>query len=303
MRVSRGASPFSLLVPRSSNSPAVIDAHVHVWDLGRADYPWLGPHLAPIDVSLGIEDVRPDLRAEAVDGVVLVQAADNVEDSEAMFAVAATAPEVVGVVAWTPLDDPELTERRIGELRSTPTFVGVRALIHDMADRDWIVRPGPDAGLAILELHGVPFDYVTANELALRHVPTICARHPELRLVIDHLGKPPVGGSAEQLRSWRELIARAAESPLVYAKISGLYPAGRDAVAWTPDELRPIVDAALDIFGPKRLMLGSDWPISVLAGGYRRVWRELSQIVAELDAPERDAIRGGTAAAFYGLDS
>ncbi len=101
MNVSRGARPF------------VIDAHLHVWDLARAVYPWLGPHLAPIDASLGIDDVRADLRAEGVDAVVLVQAADNVEDSDAMFAVADAAAEVVGVVAWTPLDNRELTERRL----------------------------------------------------------------------------------------------------------------------------------------------------------------------------------------------
>ncbi len=93
-------------------------------------------------------------------------------------------------------------------------FVGIRVLIHDMPDRDWIVRPGPDAGLAVLAAEQVPFDYVTADPSALRHVPTICERHPDLRLVIDHLAKPPVGGSAAQLRSWRELLARAAESPL-----------------------------------------------------------------------------------------
>jgi L-fuconolactonase len=119
--------------------------------------------------------------------------------------------------------------------------------------------------------------------------------------VIDHLAKPPVGGSAARLRSWWELLAMAAESPLVHAKVSGLYPTGDEKTAWTADDLRPIVGAALDIFGPNRLMLGSDWPISVLAGGYRRVWGELAGIVAELNPAERDAVLGGTATAFYGL--
>jgi L-fuconolactonase len=299
--MSREARPFSLPGARSSNSAAVIDSHLHVWDLQRADYPWLGPQLSPIDVSLGLADVQPDLRSAGVDGVVLVQAADNVEDTENMFAAADRAPEVVGIVAWAPLDDPELTTRRIAALRADPRFVGIRVLIHDMADKDWIVRPGPDAGLSVLAGERVPFDYVTADPSALRHVPTICERHPQLRLVIDHLAKPPVGGSAAQLRSWRELLTRAAESPLVYAKISGLYPAGGDLTAWSGDDLRPIVDAALDIFGPSRLMLGSDWPVSVLAGGYGRVWSELQRIAKELDPADRDALLGGTATTFYGL--
>jgi L-fuconolactonase len=278
----------------------VIDSHVHVWDLTRADYPWLGPHLAPIDVSLGLDDVRADLAFTGVDGVVLVQAADNAEDTDTMFAVADGAPEVMGVVAWARLDDPELTQRRLAVLRTDPRFVGIRVLIHDMADRDWIVRPQQGASLAVLASHQVPFDYVTSDPDALRHVPTICERHPDLRLVIDHLGKPPVGAAAEQLRSWREQLARAAESPSVYAKVSGLYPSG-DQSAWSAEDLRPIVDAALDIFGPDRLMLGSDWPIAVLAGGYRRVWGELAGIVGELSPAERDALLGGTAAAFYSL--
>ena len=278
----------------------VIDSHLHVWDLDHADYPWLGPHLAPIDVSLGLDHVRADLRFAGVDGVVLVQAADNVEDTETMFAVADAAPEVLDVVAWARLDDPEVTADRIAELRADPRFVGIRVLIHDMADRDWIVRPEQDASLALLASHGIPFDYVTADPSALRHVPTICERHPDLRVVIDHLGKPPVGGAPEQLRSWRDLLTRAAESPSVYAKVSGLYPSG-DASAWSADDLRAIVDAALDIFGPDRLMLGSDWPLAILAGGHRRVWGELARIVDGLQTPERAAILGQTATAFYGL--
>jgi L-fuconolactonase len=278
-----------------------VDAHLHVWDLARAAYPWLGPQLAPIDVSLGIADVRAELAAAAVDGVVLVQAADNPEDTDNMFAVADRAPEVVGVVAWVPLDRPELAARRIAELRADARFVGVRSLIHDRSDRDWIVGPDPDAGLALLAAQGVPFDYVTADPAALRHVPTICERHPDLRLVIDHLGKPPVGGSAAELRSWRDLLARAAASPSVSAKISGLYPPAGDPTAWTAGDLQRIIETALDIFGPDRLMLGSDWPISVLAGGYGRVWGELVGIVGALDAATRDALLGGTATAFYRL--
>jgi L-fuconolactonase len=279
----------------------IIDSHLHVWDLERADYPWLGPHLAPIDVSLGLDDVRADLQLAGVDGVVLVQAADNVEDTTTMFAAADNAPEVVGVVAWAPLDDPDRTARRIASLRADPRFVGIRVLIHDLPDRDWIVRPERDASLAVLASERVPFDYVTADPAALRHVPTVCERHPDLRLVIDHLAKPPVGGSPEPLRAWRDLLKPAAESPLVFAKISGLYPSGADATAWSAEDLRPVVGAALDIFGPDRLMLGSDWPLAILAGGYRRVWGELARIVEELDPTDRDALLGGTATAFYGL--
>jgi len=106
----------------------VIDSHLHVWDLDRADYPWLGPHLAPIDVSLGLDDVRADLRFTGVDGVVLVQAADNAEDTATMFAVADAAAEVVGVVAWAPLDDPEVTAFVTGPVSPTGSSRGGAAL-------------------------------------------------------------------------------------------------------------------------------------------------------------------------------
>src|SRR5215510_16406593 len=98
----------------------VVDAHLHVWDLETAAYPWLGPHLAPINTSLGLDDVRYAVRSSGVDAVVLVQAADNAEDSDHMFAVADRSPEVAGVVAWAPLNDPERTERRIATLRAEP---------------------------------------------------------------------------------------------------------------------------------------------------------------------------------------
>jgi L-fuconolactonase len=255
----------------------VIDSHLHVWNLARADYPWLGPDLSPINVSLGLDDVHADLRTAGVDGVVLVQAADNSDDTRNMFAVADSAPEVLGVVAWAPLNDPEQTEQHIAVLGADARFVGIRVLIHDMADRDWISQPGPDAGLGVLATHDVPFDYVTSDPAALVHVPTICGRHPRLRIVIDHLAKPPVGGSETELQSWRELLAASAQYPQVHAKVSGLYPPATDRTVWTGSDLRRIIDVALELFGPDRLMIGSDWPVSVLAGGSGASWSASSR--------------------------
>ncbi|MEP7089032.1 MAG: amidohydrolase family protein [Nocardioidaceae bacterium] len=277
----------------------VIDAHQHVWDLTRASYPWLGPHLAEVNRTFGLEDLRPHLRRAGVDRTVLVQSADNAEDTAHMLEVAAGHPEVAAVVAWVPLDRPDEAATRLDALRRNPYVVGVRALIHDMADPDWVLRPEVDAGLGVLEEAGVTFDYVAVLPRHLEHVPTLSERHPDLRIVIDHLAKPPIGGA--EVEPWWSLIAQAAANPLVHAKVSGLYPTD-DPQSWTVDAVRPFVERAVEVFGARRLMYGGDWPISVMAGGYDRVWDGLSQVLADLDDTDRARVLGDTAAEFYAID-
>jgi L-fuconolactonase len=229
-----------------------------------------------------------------------VQAADNAEDSDCMFEHAAAHPEIVGVVAWVPLDRPAAAAERLDALRQRPEFVGVRNLIHDRADPDWLLRPDVGEGLGVLAAAGVPFDLVTSLPRHLSHVPALSERHPELRIVVDHLGKPPIGADCAQ---WRALLARAAENPRVYAKVSGLYPAAGDPTRWDAGTLRPVVEHALDVFGPGRLMYGGDWPISVRYGGYHKVWAALSAIFDDLDPAARAGLLGGSATAFYRLPS
>jgi L-fuconolactonase len=278
----------------------VVDAHQHVWDLERAEYSWLDGSSAPIDRTITIDEVKPALRRAGIDGTVLVQSADNAEDTALMFDVAAGNPEVLGVVGYVPLGRPADAARVLGELRANPLFVGVRNLIHDMPDPDWLLRPEVDESLGLLEQAGVPFDLVAVLPRHLELVPIISERHPALRIVIDHLAKPPVG--LDSLEPWSSLMARAAENPHVFAKASGLYSAAGDPGSWTPASVRPAFDRALSLFGANRLMYGGDWPISILAGGYERVWAGLTELFAGLASPERAAILGDTAVSFYGLD-
>ncbi|WP_399881618.1 amidohydrolase family protein [Streptomyces sp. BBFR51] len=281
----------------------VIDAHQHVWDPARAPYDWLGPAMAPLDRAMLLRDARPALRASGVTATVLVQAADHDADTDHMLATAATHPEVVGVVAWVPLDDPDRARDRLAVLRRDPHVVGVRALIHERSDPDWILRPDVGEGLALLAEAGLAFDHVTSSPEALAHIPELTARHPTLRLVVDHLGKPPVGGGPGERARWRRLIAAAARQPRVHAKLSGLYPASGPLDAWTADEVRPFVEDALDLFGPGRLMYGGDWPLSLLAGGYERTWASFRELLAPLAPADRADVLGGTAARFYRIDA
>jgi L-fuconolactonase len=282
---------------------AVIDAHQHVWDLTRAHYSWLDRGSFPIDRTIDFEYLRPLLLEAGIGHTVLVQSADNRDDTDYMFDVAEHHREIVGVVAWVPLDDPKAVAADLEGLRTKPLFVGVRNLIHTRADPQWLLRPDVDEGLGLLEQAGVPFDLVAVLPGHLELVGEVSRRHPDLRIVIDHLAKPPIKEPDDDGRwhQWRTLLRRAAENPLVYAKVSGLYPSSGDLTDWHADDVAPALDFALETFGAQRLMYGGDWPISVLAGGYLKVWGELSTLFDQLAADERDAIVRGTATDFYRL--
>jgi len=278
----------------------IIDAHQHVWDLTQREvYDWPDEGVPTINRTMTLAEIGPAMHRAGVGATVLVQAADHAADTAHMLAVADQHPEVVGVVGWVPLDEPARAAEQLESLRQQPILVGIRALIHTMSDPDWILRADVGESLGMLEAADLSYDFVTSDPTALAHVPTLGQRHPGLRIVIDHLGKPPIGGDAAARKAWRDAITAAAENPLVHAKVSGLYPAVGAMDDWSVDTIRPFVDDALDVFGPSRLLAGGDWPVSELAGGYERTWSAIITIADELDPGARDAILGGTAAQFY----
>lgn len=279
----------------------IIDAHQHVWDPARGDYGWLDEGPAAINRAFTLDDLLPELRAAGVSRVVQVQSADHHEDTELMRESAAQHEEVAAIVAFAPLERPDDTARLAEAWRDDSLTVGVRNLIHNMPDPDWLLRPEVDEGLGILEREGLTFDLVAVLPRHLELAPIISERHPDLRIVIDHLAKPPIGVDSRE--PWWDLIAAAAESPNVYGKVSGLYPAVGDPKGGTTDAIAPFFDRALDVFGPERLMYGGDWPISVVAGGYTRVWNDLLPLFDALDPAERARVLGGTAADFYRIDA
>jgi L-fuconolactonase len=280
--------------------PAIIDAHQHVWDLGRAKYDWLGPELSPIDVTMTFDELRPSLLRSGVGATVLVQSADNDEDTELMLDVATANPEVVAVVAFAPLERPAAVAERLARFRDDGLVVGIRNLIHNRPDPAWLLRPDVDEGLGLLEESGMTFDLVAVLPEHLALVPTLVERHPGLRIVIDHLANPPIG--LDEREPWWSLIAAAAQSPTVFAKVSGLYSSTEDSGSWTPDQVRPFLDRALECFGSERLMYGGDWPISILSGGYDRVWDGLNSLFDELPTADRTNILGESASNFYRID-
>jgi L-fuconolactonase len=277
----------------------VVDTHQHFWNLDRTAYPWLTPDdYGPINRSFEADELAPQLDQAGVQYTVVVHAANSYEDTEYLLEVADNYDFVAGVVGWVPLLHPEEAAEALDRFKRHPKFKGVRHLIHDEPDPDWLLQDVVADGLRVLADKDVTFDVVSVLPRHLEHVPTIAERVPELKLVIDHLSKPPI--KERQWEPWSPLFARAAEYPNVYAKVSGLNTAA-DPENWSAQDLKPYIDFAIEHFGPERLMFGSDWPVATLAGDYRKVWEETNRAISDLDDKGRGALLGGTGAAFYGL--
>jgi len=282
----------------------IVDAHQHFWTCGTYQTSWMeappyagDPAFEPLRRSFAPGDLLPELEAAGIDLTVAVEAADDVEENAALLTNARAYDWIAGVVGWVPLAKPGDVERALDALTGERALVGVRHLINVEPDPDWIVRPEVLQGLRILSRRGLTFDYVGILPRHLEHVPLVAHRVPDLRIAIDHLAKPPIVARAWE--PWSTLIARAARLPNVFAKLSGLDAGGADR--WTAADITPYMDRALELFGPERLMFGSDWPVANLRGGYCKVWRETNRALARLSRDERDRILGGTAIAFYRL--
>lgn len=271
-----------------------IDSHHHFWNLSQVAYPWLTPQHGPIYDTFEPARLLPHLQAAGIDKTVIVQSANSYEDTASMLIHSDYYDWMGGVVGWVNLLDPDETARRVAMYTRHPKFRGVRHLIHDEPDPDWVVQEVAIESLKILAAHDVSFDVVAVFPNHIKHIPTLVERIPGLRMVIDHLAKPPIG----QLDSaWFDQMRTVAESPDVYAKVSGQF----DNPAWTPDDVRPFVDFVIQHFTSERLMFGSDWPVCLLGGSYESVWANTQSLLAGCSEAEKAAILGGTAAQFYRL--
>ena len=276
-----------------------VDTHQHFWNLDEVAYPWLVPAYGPIYRTFTAEELAPQLVASGVRKTVIVQAMDSYADTDSMLTIADANDWVAGVVGWVPLHDPDEAGKKLEEYGSNPTFKGMRHLIHEETNPDWVLQKQVIESLQILADRDLTFDVVAVFPNHLKHVPTLADKVPDLKMVIDHLAKPPLGDDERAI--WREQLAAAAKSPNVYAKVSGLNTVTPDFDNWTYEDIQPLVDFAIEQFGADRLMFGSDWPVAVLAGDYAKVWDETNKCFADLNPAERDAILGGTGNRFYGL--
>jgi L-fuconolactonase len=274
----------------------VIDSHLHVWDPVRAHYPWLVEAPA-LDRRFDIGDIDDELDVAGVVAVVLVQAADHIDDTELMLEIAASNPRVAGVVGWVPLRDPSAAERSLDRWARSG-IVGVRHLVHRDPDPDLLADPRIDDVLAMLAERNLTFDVCAETEHLLRLVPELAERHPRLTLVIDHLAKPLIAEDGWQ--PWAQLLADAAEATNTVVKLSGLNttaaPGASSAV------YQRYVDHALEVFRPGRTMYGGDWPFALLAAAsYTEIWHDLRGCLDGLDHADRHEVLAGTAQRVYSL--
>jgi L-fuconolactonase len=278
----------------------IIDAHQHFWDIASVSYPWLRPEYAAIYRTFGPNELEPQLRVAGVDGTVLVQSANGFEDTRAMLEQADRFSWIKAVVGWVPLTEAAIAARAIEVLAVNPKFKGVRHLIHDEPNVDYLLKPEVLEGLRLLADHGLTFDVVSVLPRHLEHVSSIAAHVPHLKIVIDHLSKPPIKDGGWE--PWASLLLRASEHPNVYAKVSGLNTAA-DWESWSAGDLERYVNHALECFGANRLMFGSDWPVALFAGDYAKVWHETNVVLEKLVAGDKERVLGGTAIDFYGLEA
>jgi len=279
----------------------VVDAHHHFWTPSRHDYYWMaGAELDPIRRSFEPADLRPLLAEAGVDYTVLVQTVPSVPETREFMETAAETSFVAGVVGWVDLTDPAVADT-LADLQSQPngrTLVGIRHQVHDETDAEWLLRPDVQRGLKAVRDAGLAYDFLVRP----RELPAALATAkalPDMRFVIDHIAKPPIASG--EIDAWSGLLEPFRSLPHVTCKLSGMITEARWA-DWTPADLKPYVERTVDIFGTERVMYGSDWPVSLLAGSYGAVKSALEETLPLLSPTEWSDVFGGNAIRFYGLD-
>ena len=279
-----------------------IDTHIHIWNFDRASYAWLEGNTSILKRSYLIDELEPQIENAGVTEGVLVQAANTEVESCYMLEVAEQTVWLKGVVGWLPLEEPEETAMILSTgYAKHPLFKGVRHLIHDEPDTEWLLQPTVIESLQLLSDSNIPYDVVGILPSHLETVLKLLVKVPGLRLVLDHLNQPPIQ-SNEKFGRWGELMKEIAIYPNVYGKISGLGTTTGKGEQWGEDDIKPYVSFALEVFGTSRCFCGGDWPVSLLAGRYEHAWKTYRQTLsALLNEQEKENILYNNAKQFYQL--
>jgi L-fuconolactonase len=272
-----------------------IDSHQHFWRLSRGDYSWLNPQLKPLQRDFLPDHLRLILVSHNVEKTVLVQAANTVAETEFMLSLADETEWIGGVVGWVDMESAEVI-KTLERLRGHPKFKGIRPMIQDIADPDWMLRPGPGKVFDWMERNQLTFDALVKPE-HLKNLGKLLRRHPELRAAINHGGKPNIAQDA--FKGWAEDMQALAADTRALCKLSGLLTEAAPGAGY--QELSPYIDHLVRCFTPARLMWGSDWPVLNLAVTYSDWISICEQALSRLSALEQRAVWRDNAAAFYRL--
>ncbi|MGW3136963.1 amidohydrolase family protein [Streptomyces sp. NPDC001139] len=283
----------------------LVDAHHHVWDLSIRPQSWLDePGNEPIRRTFDTDDLRTAATATVakrrLECSVLVQCVASVDETREFLALADSDPLIGAVVGWVDLTSPAIGDV-LDDLRAGPGgshLRAVRHLVQGETDAAWLQQPSVERGLRAVGERGLGYDLLIRSHQFPQAI-RLAERLPDLPLVLDHAGKPPI--ARQDLDEWERGVRQLAAHPQVRCKVSGLATEA-DHEQWTVDDIRPVWEVLLAAFGPDRLMFGSDWPVCVLAGGWHRWAATVEELLADLSAAETEAVLAGTATTFYRLD-
>ena len=272
----------------------IVDSHQHFWQVGRFDYPWMSREVEVLYRDYLPPALEPILKRCGIEKTILIQASNTLDETRWLLSLADQYPFIAGVVGWV-----DLTSREVGqqldEFVAHPKFKGVRHLVESEPADDWLIQESVLEGLRRLARYGLSYDLLVHTR-HLRHVSQIAESCPELRLVIDHMAKPPIASG--EISEWAREIKKVAGHANIFCKLSGLVTEA-DVNSWRTEDLKPFVETSLEFFGPRRMMFGSDWPVCLLAASYDRVLEAFQSLLAELSDEDRSSIFSKNATEFY----
>ncbi len=273
-----------------------VDAHHHLWRYSAAEYGWITEEMPGLQRDFLPGELRQQMESAGIQSTVCVQARQTMQETETLLRFAAEHAWIAGVVGRAELAAPNFPTQLDGLLRN-PKLKGLRHVLQDEPDPAFVLRPDFQRGLSAMKGTGLVYDIlIYAPQLPV--ATELADRHPDQVFVLDHLAKPKI--AAHEISPWREDLRDLARRPNVWCKLSGMVTEA-DWQRWTPDDLRPYLDVALEAFGPRRLLAGSDWPVCTLAASYSRWWQVLRAWAARLSAGEQEAIFAQNAADVYRL--
>ncbi len=276
-----------------------IDAHQHFWRTAAQHQPWRAPEHAALECDFEPSDLLPELKAAGIDSTVVMQSVDEHAENERL-AEYATAARVGGVVGWVPLHDARAAVTELSSM-SIPKLCGIRSLIAD-DPIEWLTSPNTVAFFRDAIARGLAWDVVPITAEQTRQVIKLAELLPDLRIIVDHLGRPPL--DSDGWEPWATNMTELAQSPGVAVKVSVGINALTAWRAWDEQALQPYVQFACEQFGARRLMLASNWPVVLLRTSYERAWKDLTTLIDMQfsDAADRDEVLGGTAVRYYQLE-